>query len=125
MCFFDKFQALCNSKGKAANAVARELGLSSGTVTVWKKNRSVPRLATLKKVADYFHISIETLMQGVEDYGAEETEKPLVNNDEELTEMLERIRDDPKLRMLFSVTKNAKPEDIDNAVKIILALKGE
>lgn len=125
MCFFDKYELLCRQHGKSANAAAKEIGLSSGATTVWKKQRSVPRLGTLKKVADYFHISIDTLMQGVEDYGQEDEKKPLVNNDEELTEILQALKDNPSMRMLFSLTKNAKKEDVDQAVKIILALRGD
>lgn len=53
------------------------------------------------------------------------TEEPLVNNDKELTELLTRVRDDPHLRMLFSVTKDATAEDIEKAIKIIQMLKGE
>lgn len=52
-------------------------------------------------------------------------EKPLVDDDEELTEILERARDDPHMRMLFSITKDASPEDIERAIKIIQMLKGE
>ena len=48
-----------------------------------------------------------------------------VNNDPELTELLERVRDDPNYRMLFSVTKDATPDDIEKAIKIIQMLKGE
>lgn len=124
MCFFDKYAFLCRSVGKSANAVAKEIGLSSATTTVWKKHKSIPRLDTLKKVADYFHISIEDLMRGVEDF-TENEKQPLVNEDEELTELLERARDDPHIRMLFSVTKDATPEDIQKAIKIIQTLKGE
>lgn len=61
MCFFDKYNALCQSRGKSANAVAKELGLSSGVVTLWKQNGTTPRSETLKKVADYFHVSVDFL----------------------------------------------------------------
>jgi len=49
----------------------------------------------------------------------DEEGKPLVNNDEELTEMLEELRDRSDLRMLFSLTKNATKEDIQKTIQII------
>ena len=49
----------------------------------------------------------------------------LVNGDPELTDLLERVRDDPHMRMLFSVTKDATAEDLEKAIKIIQTLKGE
>ena len=52
-------------------------------------------------------------------------QQELVNNDPELTEILERVRDDTHLRMLFSLTKDATAKDIEQAIKIIQALKGE
>ena len=77
-------------------------------------------LDRLEKLADALHVSAQHLM------GWEEEEKePLVNEDEELTALLTRARDDPNIRMLFSVTKDAKPEDIEKAIKIIQMLKGE
>lgn len=73
-------------------------------------------LDRLQALADVLNVSAQYLM------GWEE-EKPLVNDDEELTEILERARDNPRLRMLFSLTKDAKPEDVEAAIKIIEALK--
>ena len=49
----------------------------------------------------------------------------LVNGDPELTLLLERVRDDPHMRMLFRLTKDATAEDVEKAIKIIQALKGE
>ena len=51
-------------------------------------------------------------------------DEPLVNNDPELTEYLEVLRDRPEMRMLFSITKCAAKEDVEAAVKIIEALRG-
>ena len=51
--------------------------------------------------------------------------KPLAHEDEELAEMLERVKNDPHLRMLFSLTKDATPQDIEKAIKIIQMLKGD
>ena len=76
-------------------------------------------LDRLEKLADAMHISAQYLM------GWDEEKEPLVNEDEELTELLTRARDDPHIRMLFSVTKDATPEDVEKAIKIIQMLKGE
>lgn len=80
MCFYDKFNSLCYSRGKSANAVAKEIGLSSGIVTIWKQQNTVPRLATIKKVANYFNVSIESLMQEIDD-PSEEKQKPATSGD--------------------------------------------
>lgn len=63
MGFFDNYKMLCESKGKTANAVAKELGIPSSSVTQWKHG-TTPRPDTLKKIAEYFRITINELMYG-------------------------------------------------------------
>ena len=58
--FWNNYYNLCQQRGSSPNAVAKILNISSGAVSEWKKGR-VPQMATLKKVADYFGVSPETL----------------------------------------------------------------
>ena len=118
MSFFTNYETLCRRKGLSPSGAAKLLGIPSSNVTQWKHG-STPRAEVLADIAQFFHVPISYLI------GDEDEKKPLVNDDEELTEMLEDIRDNPDLRMLFSVTKGATKEDIQKAVKIIQMLKGE
>jgi transcriptional regulator with XRE-family HTH domain len=58
--FWNNYYNLCQQHGSSPNAVAKILNISSGAVSEWKKGR-VPQMATVKKVADYFGVSPETL----------------------------------------------------------------
>ena len=58
--FWDNFVKLCNERGVKPNPVAKELKLSSGSVTAWK-NGAEPRDTALQKIADYFGISVSEL----------------------------------------------------------------
>ncbi len=58
--FWTRFIEICNEKGKKPNPVAKELGIPSGSVTDWKNGR-MPRDTTLRKIADYFGVSVEYL----------------------------------------------------------------
>ena len=107
--FWENYLSLCARSGKSANAVAKELSIASGTVSEWKKGR-VPQNATLRKIADYFGISVEKLLGNV-------------SEDDELNEYLEELRTRPELKMLFSLAKNATKQDIEQAVAIIEALR--
>lgn len=60
--FYENYLELCSRKGKSKTAVAKEIGLDSKSVTGWK-NGAVPRNGTLKKLADYFGITVEELMK--------------------------------------------------------------
>ena len=61
--FYDVFVKLCLKIGKSPTAVGRELNISSGTVSNWKQGGS-PSPAVLRKIADYFGVSVETLLDG-------------------------------------------------------------
>lgn len=55
--------------------------------------------------------------------GISEEEKPLVNDDKELTEYIQMLKTRPECRMLFQLSKNATKEDVEKAVRIIEALR--
>lgn len=74
--FWDKYFVLCSKIGKTPNAVAKEIGISSGTLTGWKKHNKVPLDMTIKKVADYFGVPISYFSEE-----APETEKAPMPND--------------------------------------------
>lgn len=59
--FYINYVALCNKIGKSPSAVAEEMGFMRSVVTRWSKG-SVPRQATLQKVADYFGITVDELL---------------------------------------------------------------
>jgi len=109
---------LCKSRGISGAKLCREVGMQPSILTDIKMGRQRGLSAkNAQKVATFFGVSVGYLLG--------EENKPLVNDDEELTELLERVRDDPHLRMLFSITKDATPEDVEKAIKIIQTLKGE
>lgn len=59
--FWNNFESLCAKKGVSYNAAAADVGVrSSGTVTGWK-NGAKPRGPVLKRLADYFGVTVEEL----------------------------------------------------------------
>lgn len=67
--FYLNFVRLCNGIAKSPSAVAEEMGFQRSVVTRWSKG-SVPRKATIEKIADYFGVSAAELT------GEEQKEKP-------------------------------------------------
>lgn len=59
--FWETLSNLCNERGVSPNGVCAELGLSNATATKWK-NGAVPRQSTLRKIADYFGVSVDYLL---------------------------------------------------------------
>ena len=59
--FWEKFQYLSKIKGIKPHAVLKELEISSGSANNWKKG-TIPNGEILKKIADYFEVSIDSLL---------------------------------------------------------------
>lgn len=61
--FWNNLVLLCNKRNISPNTVALSLGLSNATATKWKQG-AIPRNTTLKKIADYFNITVDELLEG-------------------------------------------------------------
>ena len=59
--FKENFIRICNEKGEAPTAVCEKIGLARSTFTCWT-DESVPRKATLMKLADYFGCTVDDLL---------------------------------------------------------------
>lgn len=119
--FYDRFVYLCSQKGISPSRAAVEAGISKSLVTKWKTNNvQDPSPDVARKLAKYFNLSVSALLG--ED---EQKEKPLINDDEELTEYVQTLKTRPELRMLFQLSKDATKEDVEAAVRIIEALRNK
>lgn len=74
--FYNNYIRFCSKVGKSPSAVAEEIGLYKSTVTNWKNRGTKPTDATLQRVADYFGVTVEELL--------EENRKPAPTNEGEL-----------------------------------------
>lgn len=74
--FFDNYCELCKIKGKSPTGAALEIGLSRSAVSAWRNTTRLPQAAQLQKIADYFGVTIDQLLDG------EQKEKPAAKNDE-------------------------------------------
>ena len=72
----------------------------------------------MKKIADYFGVSVEYLMTGEEPAG---NEKYYLND--ETAEMAQQLFENKDLRILFDTAKDATPEDLQTVHSMLLALK--
>ena len=67
--FYKKVSYLCKRNGIAMTTLAVTLGFSKSMVTNWKRTEATPRASTVKKIADYFGVSV--------DYFLEENNEPV------------------------------------------------
>jgi len=56
---YEKFQNLLNEKGIRVSKVAEVTKISPSTFSDWKCGRSIPKLEKLKKLADFFGVTVD------------------------------------------------------------------
>ena len=113
---YEIFEQLLQLKGITAYKVSKETGISQASLSDWKSGKvKQPSIDKLQKIADYFGVTVDYLLGN---------DPSTTKEDIELQNYLEELRMRPELRMLFSLTKDAKKEDVEKAVKIIEALLG-
>lgn len=61
---YQYFEQLLKMAGSTVYRVSKETGISASTFTDWKNGRSIPKADKLKKIADYFGVSLDYLMGG-------------------------------------------------------------
>lgn len=123
--FYEQFEKVCKNKNTTVSAVLVALGMSKGCIRNWK-NGVNPKYETKLKIANYLGVSYNDLLSEKEK--AEQAKQNAISSatdelDNELQEYLEELKNRSEMRMLFSLAKGATKENVEQAVKIIEALK--
>ena len=93
--------------------LAEMVGAPYTTVCDWINAKTYPRIDKIEKMAMVFGISKANLVE----------ERKQKTADDELNEYLDELRNRSEMRMLFKLAKGATKEDVEQAVKIIEALR--
>lgn len=105
--FYDVFNSLCSAKGISCKRASMEIGLSNSTAAKWKRTGATPNGDTLSKIADYFGVTTDYLLNG------EQKEKPSTVSGEELAYS--------DLELLAAI-KRADEKDL-KAIRVILGIE--
>lgn len=109
---YKKIAELCKIRGVTITSMCNDTGISRSLISELKAGRSKSvSSTTLEKIADYFSVSTDYVL-GKTGIGTTE-----------LSEYLEMLASREELRMLFKLTKDASKNDVEQAVKIIEAIK--
>ena len=58
---YEKIHEICDSKGITVSGLEKDLGFSNSTIRKWKN--SSPSIENLKKVADYFGVTVDYFLE--------------------------------------------------------------
>lgn len=112
--FKQRFIRLCNDKGVSPSAACAAIGLSNATFSCWTET-SVPRRATLQRIADYFGTTVAYLTGAVDDPDP----IALVDPSKKAPPLIEKI-DEAMLDM-----SEEDLADLEKYVEFILSKKGK
>ena len=110
---YEIFEQLLQKYNITPYKVAKETGVTQSTLSDWKRGRSTPKSDNMKKIADYFGVTVDYLMTGKENI-PEEKKSPYSD-----------------LKGIYlSYAKEAQdsgidPDDIRLAIDTIKRLRGE
>lgn len=110
---YDRFEDLLKARGVTKTFIARSLGRSATLCQDWKQQKSQPNEQQLRELARILGTTVEYLRG--------ETDE--ISPDAEMAALLSSLREREDMRMLFKLARDASPEDVRQAVKIIEALR--
>lgn len=90
---YEIFDSLREEKGVTVYAISKATGIKTTTFTNWKKGKYTPKQEKLQKIADYFGVSVDYLINGEEqkqnEYSTEAAKLVRkIRKDKELSEAL-------------------------------------
>ena len=110
--FGENLKELRVSRGYSQSQFAREIGSNQMTVSSWETGTRMPKLTTVKHIAEVFHVPVSSLI-ALETLGNEE------DGDHEL---LDLIKQNPKIRLLVDKSRYLSNADINMVLDVIGAL---
>ena len=130
--FKEKFIRLCNERGEPPTVVCQKIGVTSSAFSKWT-DESVPRRATLQRIADYFGVST-TYLLGLTDEPSVVLSDQVIAN---LSANVQRVVDEldkqkkpvlglnPKLSSLLDQMNADELEDLEKYAEFILSKKNK
>lgn len=113
---YEIFDRLCEIYKVTPYRVSQETGVSTATLSSWKLKRYEPKQDKIQKLADYFDVPVSTFQIDTEVEGVHYI-------DAESVKIAQAVHDNPELRLLFSVAKGSKPQDLKMAAEMLLRFK--
>lgn len=118
--FNTRLKELMDERGVNQVELSLALGLSRSTVNKWIKNKAIPRMGVIDKIASYFAVPRSYLL---EECGR--TDKRVYYLHPETAKIAQELYDNPDMKILFDAAQDSTPEDLQMAAAILQKLKNQ
>lgn len=89
---YEIFEQLLQKYGLTAYKVSKETGITQSTLSDWKRGRSTPKTENMKKIADYFGVTVDYLMTGKEE-SKEKSQELTARDERDIKKDLDSLRE--------------------------------
>lgn len=133
--FKENFIRLCNQRGESPTVVCKKIGITSSAFSKWT-DESIPRKATLMRIADYFGVSVDYLLGNARlDLQHFASPSPVDEAMAKLTASIQQVTDEldkqkkpvlglnPKLSSLIDSMSKDELDDLERYAEFILSKK--
>ena len=112
MTSYELYAEIRDAKGMRDSDVCKATGISSGTMSDWKKGRYELKTDKLQKIADFFEVSLDTL-----------TGRSTYYYDAETVEMADYIFRNKDMMILFDAARGSNPQNLKLAAEMLMRFK--
>ena len=64
---YENIKRMCEKRKIRFHALEKACGIANGTIRKWAGKNAAPRINTVKAIADYFSVSVDSLLQEPEE----------------------------------------------------------
>ena len=109
---YEVFLELLEKHGLTVAEVSRATGINQSTFSNWKKRNNKLSAKNAEIIANFFNVSVDYLMTGVEYYSNPDTAK-----------QAQELFEQSGMRILFDAAKGADPEALKLAAEMLRKMK--
>ena len=111
---YEDFEGLCARYRVKPADITRATGITSSTLSAWKRGTYTPKQTKMQAIEDFFRKLRNESQEAQQDVYYEKNETAAAAQD---------IFDDPYMRILFDAAKDSRPEDLLTVANLLKRLK--
>ncbi|WP_123053107.1 helix-turn-helix transcriptional regulator [Clostridium sp. JN-1] len=131
--FNQRMKKLRNEKNVTLEELSKALNTTKSTLSRYENNLRTPNADFINQLANYYNVSTDYLLGNSDDrtLSAQKKDTPVekisksLDDDPELSEFWNLLKEREDLKLLFKQTKNMDSNDIKKIIRIIKAIEDE
>lgn len=123
--FSERLKELRKAKNVTLDDMSRDLNVTKSTLSRYENNKIEPKMFVLKKISDYFNVSLDFMAGKTDEPRPADIIKKALSDDPELANFWDKLSKREDLQLLFKQTKDMSPEGVKQIIRVIKAIENE